>query len=163
MQRTTRGAAAASAAGPSPEARARLQGLFSRVVAASESNALALEGTGGHGALVDARCAAGKVMLDNLPAPAELGLCVEWLKERAECLNLALSHNPEKTVVVYCDLGKSRSPAVVLAWLKRYHGVEQAELKLALDELGVRCRMAGQYQTMTTDKWEVALSCVEPA
>ena len=79
---------------------------------------------------LDARVTAeGKPYADSAPVAGKpsFAKCAAWLKHHAaEVQAKVLGGAP--LVVVYCDLGRSRSPAVVLAWLRLHCGLCAAEL-----------------------------------
>ena len=159
-----------SAAGAAPQAtlhslRTRLRPVLARVRVTSASLASAQCVFERHAfvSLDVRRDAAGKEVPDQLPSTeAELQRCTSWLAHSAKLLQDTLDANPNLTVIVHCNLGASRSPAAVLAWLKLYHGVGQAELPLVVQIMNEICEVPciGNATMRPLDAWGTTLEMV---
>jgi protein-tyrosine phosphatase len=62
----------------------------------------------------------------------------KWLRHQAKRLDDALRADTSRTVVVHCRQGRSRSPLVVVAYLRIYKAVDMAGAMIAYEVLRSR-------------------------
>ena len=156
-----------SSAGAAPQAsldalRLRLRPVLARVRVASASLAstVCAEEPHAYVPLDVRRDAAGKEVPDQVPATTgELQRCAAWLARGATLVQEELDANPDATVVVHCNRGASRSPAVVLAWLMRYHEVKTVDLPFVVEILNESCAVSswGNALMRPLDAWATSL------
>jgi len=82
----------------------------------------------------------------------------QWLRYQAKRLDDALRADTSRTVVVHCRQGRSRSPLVVVAYLRIYKAVEFDQVKIAYEVL--RRRADSRKKTDPT-KFRASLELLE--
>ena len=82
------------------------------------------------------------------PSPADQLLYRNWVTDMARRLHDRVEVRNVPVQRVNCRMGQARSPTVVLAWLRLYHGLQPQHLRWALAALQANNKAAGHVQPM---------------